>query len=333
MRSNFSDKNRIMIPVRILATGKALPANRVSAEQLDQIHRRPSGYTLRHGGVRIRHFASEQDSQTELAAQAVRDALTRAELDKSDIDLLLSASGVPYQALPGNACFISQHLGLKPGTPAFDINASCLSFLVAFHTAATFLAQGVYRRIAIVAADLPSRGLDWEDRESSLIFGDGAAAVILEKGNGSTGISAYRLETHPEGRAYCEVRAGGTRIDHRRDHDPGNYLFRMNGKAVFKLAGKVLPTFLHALNVGMDKIDLVVPHQASHLGMAHMAKKLDIADDKIVNIYAEHGNQVAASIPTALHEAFISGRATPGKRALLIGTAAGLSLGALVLDL
>jgi len=322
-----------MIPVRILATGKALPSERISAEQLDQIHRRAEGYTFKYGGVRHRHFASAHDSQTELAAQAVRDALHRAQMDKSEIDLLLSASGVQQQALPGNACFISQHLGLKAGTPAFDINASCLSFLVAFHMAATLLAQGAYRRIAIAAADFPSRGLDWEDRESSLIFGDGAAAVILEKGDGTKGISAYRLETYPEGRAYCEVRAGGTRIDHRHDTDPHHYLFRMNGKAVFKLAGKVLPSFLQALKVDMEKVDLVVPHQASHLGMAHMAKKLDIADDKIVNIYAEHGNQVAASIPTALHEAFNSGRAAPGKRALLIGTAAGLSLGAMVLDL
>jgi len=322
-----------MIPVRILATGKALPPDRISAEQLDQIHRRPQGYTFKHGGVRHRHFASVRDSQTELAAQAVRDALMRAQLKHTDIDLLLSASGVQQQALPGNACFISQHLGLKPGVPAFDINASCLSFLVAFHTAAIMLAQGAYRRIAIAAADLPSRGLDWEDRESSLIFGDGAAAIILEKGDGAQGISAYRLETYPEGRGYCEVRAGGTRIDHRHDPDPHNYMFQMNGKAVFKLAGKVLPSFLQALDIDMEKVDVVVPHQASHLGMAHMAKKLDIADDKIVNIYAEHGNQVAASIPTALHEAFISGRAKPGRRALLIGTAAGLSLGAMVLDL
>jgi 3-oxoacyl-[acyl-carrier-protein] synthase-3 len=322
-----------MIPVSILTTGKALPLNRISAEQLDHVHRRPSGYTYRHGGVRHRHFASSHESQTELAALAVRDALTRAQMNSSDIDLLISASGVQQQALPGNACFISQHLGLKPGVPAFDINASCLSFLVAFHTAAIMLAQGAYRRIAIAAADLPSRGLDWEDRESSLIFGDGAAAVILEKGDGTRGIHAYRLETYPEGRAYCEVRAGGTRIDHRNDLDPRNYLFRMNGKAVFKLAGKVLPAFMQALNVDMGTVDIVVPHQASHLGMAHMAKKLDIGDDKIVNIYGEHGNQVAASIPTALHEAIVSGRAGQGRRALLIGTAAGLSLGAMVLDL
>lgn len=325
-----------MLPVRILATGKALPSLAVTADSLDSSHGFPAGFTLQKGGVVLRHFASNEESQSGLAAQAVEDALARADVSSSSIDLLIAACGVQEQALPSTASAIATHLRLAAGVPAFDVNASCLSFLTALHVAANLLQGSAYKRIAVVSADLPSRGINWADPEASLIFGDGAAAAIVERGT-TTGIASYLLRTYPEGHDYCEVRAGGTRRNPRVGVDPEDFLFRMNGRATFRMASELLPGLLEDLleqaNVTLADIDCVVPHQASHLGMAHVARKLGVAGCRLVNIYPSHGNQVAASLPTALHEAFEQGLAGPGKRVLLLGTAAGLTMGGMVLEL
>lgn len=326
-----------MLPLRILSTGKALPSQCVSAAQLDLQLGHAAGYSLKKGGVRERYFAPPTLSQSQLGAQALQDAVQRAGVPLGSIDLLIGACGVQEQALPSTACLIAHHAQLPAGTPAIDVNASCLSFVMALQMAASLLASNTYQRIAIVSADLPSRGVDWSEPEASLIFGDGAAAAIVERGTAQQGIRSFHMATYPQGRTFCEIRAGGTQRNPRTHAQAADYLFHMDGKAVFKLATQVIPDFLSTLMQpiaeGADSIDWVVPHQASHLGMAHAAKRLKMAASRIVNIYETHGNQVAASIPTALHEVLRSGRAHAGHRLLLVGTAAGLSVGGLVLDL
>lgn len=326
-----------MIPLKLISTGIAVPSNEVRSSELDAWLGLSPGSVGSKCGMVSRRFALPTQLQSEIAAEAVNAALVRACLPACSIDLLLSVSGVPQQALPSTAAAITQHLGLARGTPAFDINASCIGFLAGLQVAASLLQSGPYRRIALVASDLPSRGLNWENPEASWIFGDGAAAAILECGDGSTGIRALRLETHPEGFTHCEVRAGGTRRNPRTGDEPNDYLFRMDGKAVFKLALKTLPPLLtrvlHEARVTLDSLAAIVPHQASHLGMTHIIKRLGFLEERVVNIYPTHGNQVSASIPTALHHAFDSGLLAPGRRALILGTAAGFTAGAAVLDL
>jgi 3-oxoacyl-(acyl-carrier-protein) synthase III len=323
--------------LRIIATGKALPKQQVSADDLDIQLSKPPGYTLKKSGVATRYFADSAQSQSELGASALQNALQRASISVDSIDLLISACGVQEQALPSTACAIAAHAGLRDGTPAFDVNASCLSFMMALNLAATLLNAHAYKRIAIVSADLPSRGLNWHDPESSLIFGDGAAAAIVELGSKTQVVQAFSFKTYPIGRHFCEIRAGGTRRNPNNGALAGDYLFSMDGKKVLKLALQQMTAFLADLltqsGINMQSVDLVVPHQASHLGMSHMSKKLGFNQDKIMNIYATHGNQVAASQPTALHEAFMAEKLGAGKRALLLGTAAGVSFGGMVLDL
>jgi 3-oxoacyl-[acyl-carrier-protein] synthase-3 len=296
-----------------------------------------AGYVFKRSGVRSRFLASPSESQSQLGAAALKDALKNAALKGGEIDLLIAACAVAEQALPNTGCFIAAHAGLPPGTPTFDVNASCLSFLVGMNVAAALLNTNAYRKIAVVSSDIASRGLNWDDPEASLIFGDGAAAVILEKGAPSQGIRAFNLQTYTSGRHFCEIRAGGSRLNPNTGSMPRDYLFRMDGKAVFKLAAKEMPAFLAKLldrsACSMSEIDVVVPHQASPLGLTHAARKLGVPDEKIVKIFETHGNQVSASIPTALHEAVITGRAKPGSRVLIMGTAAGLTLGGMVLDL
>ncbi|WP_327343724.1 3-oxoacyl-[acyl-carrier-protein] synthase III C-terminal domain-containing protein [Caballeronia glebae] len=314
-----------------------MPAHRVTSAELDITLAKPSGYVEKRSGIRYRYHAGPDESQSALAARALDDALARGGIDASSIDLLLSAAGVQEQALPSTACRILDLAGLRPGTPGFDISASCVSFLVALEVAAGLLNAGAHRRIAIVASDLASRGIDWGCPEASLIFGDGAAAVVVERGDGTRGIESYRLQTFPEGKAYCEIRAGGTRRNPRVGVDAADFLFRMHGKRVFKLSASVLDGLLAGLlddaHVTLDDIDTIVPHQASHLGMQHVAARLKVAPERVVDIYATHGNQVAASIPTALHEAFLTGRAQAGQRVMLVGTAAGLTVGGMIIRL
>jgi len=324
-----------LVALELIATGKALPKQCVTSAELDRRLGHPPGFVERRSGVAQRYYVSAAESQSALGAQALRDALARGGIAPDSIDLLISASGVQEQALPNTAARILHHAGLPAGTPGYDVGASCLSFLCALQVASGLLHTGAYRRIAIVAADLASRGIDWSQPEASLIFGDGAAAVIVEAGRASAGIAACRFETHPAGRTFCEIRAGGTRRNPRVGVDASDFLFHMEGKRIFRLASELIESFLQRLleqnGISIDDIDVVVPHQASHLAMAHIRQRLGVPAASVIDIYAQHGNQVAASMPTALHEAVITGLATPGRQMLLLGSGAGLMLGGMVL--
>jgi len=329
-------RSLVALPLHIVASGKALPDQIITSAELDKSLGYECGTVQRRSGVIERRFALNSFLQSELAANAILDALGNSEIQMKNIDLLLSVSGVSEQALPSTASAIARRLNLAPGTPAFDINASCLGFMAALQVAASLLAVGVYQRIVVVASDLPSRGVDWDRPEASLIFGDGAAAVIVEKGTGQ-GFHSFHLETYPEGFSHCEVRAGGTRRNPRVGAEAKDYLFRMDGKSVFKLASRVVPALLDralvSAGIKLSDIDTIVPHQASHLSMIHLVKRLGLCKQKVVNIFPTHGNQVSASMPTALHHAFQTGQAAPGKRILLLGTAAGFTAGAAILEL
>ena len=323
--------------MKILGTGIGEATEIVTHHMFDARLKKQAGYTLEKSGIAERRFSAPNELQSDLGAKAVCHAIANARIDINTIDLLISACGVQEQALPSTATHIAQKLSLNEGTPAFDVSASCLSFIVALNVANGLLLSGTYKRIAIVSADQPSCGLDWDEPESSLIFGDGAAAVIVELGRGKQCIKAYQFSTFTQGIKYCEIRAGGTKHNPNTTLVEKDFLFHMQGKKLLKLALEKMPAFLDNLYakfaIPANSIDLVIPHQASHLGMAHMVKKLGFDAKKVVNIYHTHGNQVAASLPTALHEAFSSKRLKLGDRALLIGTGAGMSIGALVLDI
>lgn len=324
-----------LLPLKVIATGAALPPNRVESSTLDSLLRKPAGYVEKRSGITYRFHAADDASQAELAVAALQDALTRCHIDAQSIDLLISASAISVQALPCTAAHILKVAGLAPGTAGFDINSSCVSFISAMQVAAGLLNAGTYRRIAIVSADLASRGIDWEHEESSLIFGDGAACAIVERGDGSSGILASLVETYPEGSELCEIRAGGTRRNPRAGMNNSDFLFHMQGKKLFRQASALIEDYLARLlaasGLTLAQIATVVPHQASHLSLEHMRKRLHVSADVLVDIYRYHGNQVAASIPTALHAAVTEGRFNPGKPVMLIGTAAGLSLAGMVL--
>lgn len=324
-----------VLPLKIIATGAALPSGCIESSALDRQLNKPVGYVEKRSGIIYRFHASNQASQAELAVAALDDALARHAIPRDSIDLLISASAIAVQALPFSAAHILKIAGLPSGTAGFDINTSCVSFISALQVAAGLLNAGVYRRIAIVSADIASRGIDWEDEESSLIFGDGAACAIVERGDGRSGILSYLMETYPEGSDLCEIRAGGTRRNPRAGMNDSDFLFHMKGKQLFRQASALIEGYLERLlsaaGLTLPQIATVVPHQASHLSLEHMRKRLHVAPEALVDIYRYRGNQVAASIPSALHEAAITDRLNANQPVMLIGTAAGLTLGGMVL--
>lgn len=331
------------LPVRavtILGTGHAVPEQVVPSTALDTRLGLPVGTVERAGGVRQRHFASLSETAAQLAARAATQALAAAGLTLDDVDCLVAASGTMDQAMPCNAALIQAELGRQCMT-AFDINASCLGFLAALDTLSWAVAAGRYQRVLIVAADIASCGLDWQTLEASAIFGDGAAAALIgptpDTGtdSGSGYILASALQTLSEGVTLCRIPAGGSRYHPTRLAAQTDFAalaqFRMDGKAVFRLAAEHLPAFVaHLLaqaGLTVADIDRVVPHQASHLALSHLGKRLGFAREQVINIFADHGNQIAASLPTALDIAIRDGRIRRGQRLLLLGTGAGLSLG------
>lgn len=325
--------------IGILGTGHSLPSTVVTSEELDRRFNYCPGTIESTGGVRRRHFAGSDETAAQLAAEASRLALKAAGITIDDIDCLVAASGTMDQGMPCNAALIHRELGLsRLAIPAFDVNASCLGFLAALDALSWPIAAGRYRNVLIVAADIASCGLDWTTLEASAIFGDGAAAAVIGPGNGASRLLAAELNTLSEGADLCRIPGGGSRYHPTRIDQPFDKLalFRMDGKRVFKLATRHLPGFLDRLlaraGVHRDQLDWIVPHQASHLALSHASKRLGFARDKVIDIFAEHGNQVAASLPTALDIAIRDGRIQRGNKVLLLGSGAGLSLGGVVME-
>lgn len=337
------DKSNICAVRRlsILGTGHAVPAAAVTSEQLDVQMGFARGRIYKASGVYKRHVAGAEETSASLGAMAAIRALKAANLTLSDIDCLVSANATMDQGMPYNAALLNSELGFADGAvPAFDIGASCLSFLTAIDTLSWALAGGNYKRILVVSSDIASLGLDWSILEGSAIFGDGAAAAVIGLPEGDTAgrILGSDMRTLAAGAHYCQIKGGGSRFHPSRingEIDP-YFKFSMDGKNVFRLAVKHVPDFIDNLlgkaNLKHKDIDWLVPHQASQLALNHMAKRIGFDDERMIDIFADHGNQVAASMPTALDIAIRDGRIQRGHKLLLLGTGAGLSLGGMILE-
>lgn len=342
----------MFIPLKIIGSGKAVPEQKVYSSKLDKVLEKESGYVRKRSGIVYRYFADLEQTQANLASLAIKDACLNAGLDikNPEIDLLINVNAVPQQALPSTGAHILAEL--EWGYPnnniaSYDMNASCLGFIPALQHAGALLSLGLYKRIAISACDMPSRGLNWEDEESSYIFGDGAACVIVEHSKSQEhGISAFLMRNYPKALKDCAIKAGGSQVNPTTGCNPLDFTFKMNGFSVFKETAKVLPDFLNELfaihnsrkkvePIELKDVDYWVIHQASHLAMQHMTERLGIPKNKLMNIYQHHGNQVSASLPTALHETIASGKweVGSGNKIALVGTGAGLTIGGIIWQL
>ncbi len=326
-----------MLSVKIKGSGVYVPKNKMTSLKLDEVFNLKSGKIESITGVKYRFYAGDNENASDMAVQAINKSLLDASLAIDDIDCVICASGSMEQTIPYNAAIIHSKLKPSKNIPCFDINMTCLSFVAAFEFAQAYISIGKYKRIIITSSEVASVGLNYEKIESSCIFGDGAAAFILESTTEHKSFTSH-FETHSKAIEHCQIPSGGTKLHPSRTPDAfvERAYFEMNGKAIFKAARQALPPFMKILEskagFPLKDIDKIVPHQASQLALSHIQKLLGFSDDKFINIFSKLGNQVAASIPTALHYAIKNTNLKRGDKVLLLGTSAGMSVGGIVFD-
>lgn len=324
--------------VKIIGTGTYLPTNTIFSSELDKQFNKPDGWFQKKSGIHKRSFASFETSSY-MGAQSALMAIKNADLKLDDIDCIISACGVMEQAIPVTGILIKEQLGIKSSIPCFDINLTCISFMVALDIAAGYLLSGKYKNVLIVSSEMPSKGINEECVETYPIFGDGAAALILSKSDplNQNQLIDSKIENHIEGINFCQILGCGTKYNPLKTSVNLNetHYFKMDGKKLFKLSSKLFPqfvsNFLKDNDFSIEDIDLIIPHQASGSALKIIRNKLNAKEDRFYNNILNVGNQMSASIPYALHCAIQSNRVVRGNLVLLLGTAAGLSFGATLL--
>ncbi len=320
---------------RITGTGSFLPPNRVSNDQL-AAQLAKSGietsdkWIVERSGIRARHFAEAGVVCSDLALAAAQSALNAADCDAASIDLIIVATSTPDMIFPSTACILQQKLGVH-GCAAFDVQAVCSGFVYALTVADSMIRTGVASKALVVGAEVFSRILDFKDRTTCVLFGDGAGAVVLE-GSDIAGILASEL--HADGRHANLLCTPGTISGGKV---LGNPMLTMDGPAVFKLAVGVLESVARGVLTKAGRteadIDWFIPHQANIRIMQSTAKKLKLDIDRMIVTVDEHGNTSAASIPLALDESVRCGKVKPGDTVLLEGVGGGFTWGAVLFDL
>ena len=319
---------------RIVGTGSYLPPDRVTNQMLVERLARDGIETsdqwiVERTGIHARHFAAPDVTCSDLAVEAARRALEAADCDVAAIDLIVLATSTPDMVFPSAACIVQQKLGIH-GCPAFDVQAVCSGFVYALTVADSMIRTGAARNALVIGSEVFSRILDFKDRTTCVLFGDGAGAVVLQ-GSATPGIVASEL--HADGRYVDILCVPGTVSGGAVLGDP---LLKMDGPGVFKLAvgvlEKVATSVLEKAGRTPADIDWLIPHQANIRIMQGTARKLKMPLDKLIVTVDDHGNTSAASIPLAIDAAVRGGKVRPGDTLLLEGVGGGFTWGAVLLD-
>lgn len=318
------------IYARILGTGSYLPANKVTNADITALLAKDGIETsdewiFSRSGISARHFAADGELTSDLALKASERAIEAAGIDSSEIDLIILATSTPDNlgGFPSTACVLQDKLGITNGCAAFDVQAVCSGFAYSLAVADNFIRSGMYKKILVIGAETFSRILDFKDRGTCVLFGDGAGAVILGASD-EPGILATAM--HADG-SHRNILCVPGRAD--KGALEGSAFLIMDGQAVFKLAVKVLEQVaqevLTKANLTADQIDWLIPHQANIRIMEGTAKKLGISRENVVVTVQDHGNTSAASIPLALDHAVRSGQVKRGQHLLMEGVGGGFT--------
>jgi len=319
---------------RITGTGSCLPPQRLSNQDMvDMLALRgvetSDNWIVERTGIQARHFAAEGVFASDLAAQACRQAMAAAQLGPEDIDLIVVATSTPDMVFPSTAALLQHKLGIS-GCPVFDVQAVCSGFIYALTVAHSLIATGTASKALVVGSEVFSRILDFNDRTTCVLFGDGAGAVVLQASE-TPGILA--TDIHADGKHSGILCVPGHVSG---GHVLGDPLLKMDGQAVFKLAVGVLEdtarASLEKAGRTAEDIDWLIPHQANIRIMQSTAKKLKLPMDKVVVTVDQHGNTSAASIPLALDHAVRAGQVKKGDTLMLEGVGGGFTWGAVLLD-
>ena len=319
-----------MIYSRIAGTGSFLPPRVMENEEFARRLDTSDAWIRSRTGIARRHIAEATQASSDLALKASRNALRAAGIDAKDLDLLIVATSTPDYIFPSTACLLQAKLGVR-GSAAFDVQAVCSGFVYGLATADSFIKSRMAKRALVVGAEVFSRILDWNDRGTCVLFGDGAGAAVLVAGS-KPGVHASVLRADGSQAGLLSVPgnvAGGAIV--------GSPFLQMNGQAVFKFAVKVLEESARetvaAAGMTLDDIDWLIPHQANSRILEATARKLGMPLEKLVVTVDHHGNTSAASVPLALDEFVRAGKIRAGQRVLLQGVGGGFTWGSSLVTL
>jgi 3-oxoacyl-[acyl-carrier-protein] synthase-3 len=312
------------VRVTITGLGAYAPERVITNDELSQMVDTSDEWIMERTGIRERRIAAEDQALSDISLPAARQALEQAGSDGTDVDLLIVATVTPDMMFPSTSAILADQLGAKDAA-AYDLSAGCTGFMYALAQAYGMLAAGLARRALVVGGDLLSRILDWSDRSTAVLFGDGAGAVVLERSD-EAGFLAFELGADGGGGEHLWLPGSGS----RRFDDPDR-LVKMNGREVFKFATRVLvqsgEAVLERCGSSIEDVDVYVPHQANVRIIDHATKRLGIPSERVVINVDRYGNTSSGSIPLALAEAQADGRLRAGSLLLMTGMGAGLTWG------
>lgn len=324
-----------MLYGRITGWGMSVPEKVLTNADLEKMVDTSDEWIVSRTGIRERHVAGEGETTATLSVKAARAAMDKAGIIAADLDLILVATSSPDYLLPPVSSMIQHQLGAHCG--AFTLVAGCTGFVYGLATAQQYIASGAYKTILVIGAEIITKFVDWTDRNTCVLFGDGAGAVVVQASTEKTGVLAFELGSDGEGAQHLMMNLGVANPPSHAVIDNRDHYIRMNGREVFKFATRTLARSVAEVigrsGLSTDDIDLLIPHQANERIIEVAAKQLGMPMDKVFVNIAKYGNTSAASIPIALCEAMDQGRCQLGDTIVMVGFGAGLTWASAVVQL
>lgn len=320
--------------VGITGVGSYVPEKILTNNDLSKMVDTSHEWILSRTGIEERRIADKDQAASDLGTKAAIKALEDANLKPEDIDLIIVATATPDHVFPSTACIIQDKIGASKAA-AFDLSAGCSGFIYAVATGANFIKAGAYEKVLIIGSEVLSKIVNWEDRNTCVLFGDGAGACVLERCEEGYGILSYELGSDGSGGDLLIVPSSGSRMPTSEETVRENlHTIQMEGKEVFKFAVRIMEkssmNVLDKANLQVEDLDFFIPHQANMRIIDSALKKLKLSKDKACINLSKYGNSSAASIPVALDEAMKEGRIKKGDNVLMIGFGAGLTWASMV---
>ncbi len=327
------------VPLKIAGVGYCVPETVITNEDLKKLYDTSDEWIYTRTGIKERRVVSGNETAIDLGYKAAKDAIEKSGISADEIDCIIGASSAPPQIYPTLACHMQERFGIKKKIPAFDMTAACTGLIYALQIARGFIGAGIYKTILIVASDNNSKITDWEDRGTSILFGDGAGAmVVTASDDGIDDILAIDISADGSIGQLIQTNLPGQccPLVEQADEE-GNGKIIMNGKEVYKFAVSTVPSYVeHCISLsGMtsEEIDYLIPHQANQRIIESIQNRLKYSDDKVISNIKYYGNTSAASIPIALVEGVQQGKIKLNTTAVLCGFGAGMTWGAAVVRL
>ena len=323
--------------IKVIGTGSYLPKKILTNFDLEKIVNTSDQWIKQRTGISERHIVEENETTSDLAYRASLKALEMAKMSPKDIELIIVGTSTPDNPIPASAPIIQKKLGCN-NIFAFDLNSVCTSFTAAFLTAYSILNSGFYNNCLVIGADTYSKILNWEDRGSCVIFGDGSGAMIIKKDSSKKGILSQSYYADGNGADFIKIEAGGSKkpLKNAANYKKEELMFHMDGKKVYEFTISCIPDMAEELikNAGLkaNDIDWIILHQANLRIIEAVAKRLEISSEKFIINIDKVGNTSSASIPIAIDEAVRAGKIKEGNKIMMVGFGGGLSWGGVIFE-